>query len=41
MDNQAANEDLELFKLDMCKKYLNSEMLDPRIQGIRDLNEQI
>lgn len=29
---------LEIFKLVMCKKCLESEFLERRIQGIRDLN---
>ena len=31
MDQDVALQDIEFFKLDMCKKYLNSEMLEPRL----------
>ena len=38
MDKEASTKELEIFKLEMCKKCLESEFLERRIQGIRDLN---
>ena len=41
MDKEVAAKDLEVFKLKMCKKCLESEFLERRIQGIRELNNII
>ena len=38
MEKEASAKELEIFKLEMCKKCLESEFLERRIQGIRDLN---
>ena len=40
-EKSIAMQELEIFKLEMCKQYLNSEFLDPRIKGIRNLNQII
>ena len=34
-------QELEIFKLEMCKKYLGSENLEPKIQGMRELKDII
>ena len=36
-----AYKDLEVFKLLISKKFMNSELLEPRINGIRELNQII
>ena len=41
VDKATAEQSLEVFKLQMCKKCLESEFLERRIQGIRDLNQVI
>ena len=38
VEKEIALKELEVFKLEMCKKYMNSELLEPRINGIRELN---
>ena len=40
-DKTQAAKELEVFRLQMCKKCLESEFLERRIQGIRDLNQVI
>ena len=41
MEKAVSLKDLEIFKLNMCKKYLRSENLEPRIQGMRELKDII
>jgi hypothetical protein len=41
MEKAMSLKDLEIFKLNMCKKYLRSENLEPRIQGMRELKDII
>ena len=41
MDKEASMKDTEIFKLEMGKKQMNSELLEPRINGIRELNSII
>ena len=41
MEKEASAKELEIFKLEMSKKCLESEFLERRIQGIRDLNQII
>ena len=38
MDREAAKEDGEKLKLEICKKCLSSELLERRILGIKELN---
>ena len=38
MDKTTSQREMDIFKLEMSLKYLNSELLEPRIQGIRELN---
>ena len=38
MDKINALKELELFRLELAKKFLNTEFLEVRIQGIRELN---
>jgi hypothetical protein len=33
-----ADKNLEVFKLQISKKFMHSELLEPRINGIRELN---
>ena len=41
MEKEVCMKDQEIFKLDMGKKQMNSELLEPRINGIRELNQVI
>ena len=41
LNKEAAKIDQQVFRLELCKKCLESEFLERRIQGIRDLNQVI
>jgi len=41
MEREDSQRELEIFKLEMCKKYLKSDLLEPRITAIRELNSII
>ena len=38
LDSEASKRDQQVFRIELCKKCIESEFLERRIQGIRDLN---